>query len=853
MAKNKNRMSKEAGFTGFKSQDEVKTVIAQKQKLIDSMKTVNSKQVESQDKATIITLLEEAETLLNEIAQLKGNVFTDYESKRNVLISNEEAQKIIENKDSIINEANVLLEQAKTKARALLIEAGDEASIIKSNAISSAATIADGLKETANVEAKKTISAANELFANMQNDYQESIVNARQESEKIIAQARKTAEEILVKANDSADKIIESAHQSAQNIIDKSNVEIETIRNNIKKEHENLVAKRLSLESTFAEKIKSTKEAYEKKKEQIEVEFLNTENEKRRLEQAKNRYLQLIEAENETIRIQAENMFQKMDADIKASNQLLLNQHKELLKKYNSVCDDKIKLYTLLQSKSTFDLKTQNDVLQDEIRQLKYKISVINNFGINELNAGEFKGAKEEFDALVTSTNFVRNENKKLKAQLAGMTENDELVGILQRENAILTEDNEKYRQRLDAAKSRDEMVSPLRALPSFMNDNSNELEPDMFENEVGWLNHIKKCAKESGIVLNDRMYYAYHTALKTSDWSPLVVLAGVSGTGKSELPRQYAIHGGMQFVSVPVKPDWDSPASLFGYYNSIENKLEATDLLKALYHMQSDDSFKNQMMIVLLDEMNLAHPEQYFADMLSKFESARGTKDGMTTIDIPLGAGEAPLNIKIGRNVLWTGTMNEDETTKGLSDKVVDRSNLITFPQPTELYDRTSCLIKEPEMFLSVKKWKEWKNSALKIDDPILKDEMDQYRKCIASINGQLNHLGRSLGQRVWQSIQYYIVNYPSVIEAAQHKDWERFKGYLKYAFCDAVAFKVMPKLRGIEVKGSNEKYISGIRDILIKDTTPKFVEDFDKARTLTSELFQWCSSDFMSEDEYK
>jgi len=196
---------------------------------------------------------------------------------------------------------------------------------------------------------------------------------------------------------------------------------------------------------------------------------------------------------------------------------------------------------------------------------------------------------------------------------------------------------------------------------------------------------------------------------------------------------------------------------------------------------------------------------------------------------------------------------MNEDETTKGLSDKVVDRSNLITFPQPTELYDRTSCLIKEPEMFLSVKKWKEWKNSALKIDDPILKDEMDQYRKCIASINGQLNHLGRSLGQRVWQSIQYYIVNYPSVIEAAQHKDWERFKGYLKYAFCDAVAFKVMPKLRGIEVKGSNEKYISGIRDILIKDTTPKFVEDFDKARTLTSELFQWCSSDFMSEDEYK
>ena len=83
------------------------------------------------------------------------------------------------------------------------------------------------------------------------------------------------------------------------------------------------------------------------------------------------------------------------------------------------------------------------------------------------------------------------------------------------------------------------------------------------------------------------------------------------------------------------------------------------------------------------------------------------------------------------------------------------------------------------------------------------------------------------------------------------QHNDWGRLKGYMKYAFCDAVAFKVMPKLRGLEVKGSNEKYISGIRDILIKNTTLKFVEDFDKAINLTSELFQWCSSDFMSEDE--
>ena len=144
---------------------------------------------------------------------------------------------------------------------------------------------------------------------------------------------------------------------------------------------------------------------------------------------------------------------------------------------------------------------------------------------------------------------------------------------------------------------------------------------------------------------------------------------------------------------------------SLFGYYNSIERRFEATELVRALYQMSKDDVHQQQMMMVLLDEMNLAHPEQYFADLLSKLETCRGMSE-CAQYDILLGGGERPEHLDIGGNILWTGTMNEDETTKGLSDKVIDRSTLITFPRPTELYGRKQIEEIKPEFVLSKKKW---------------------------------------------------------------------------------------------------------------------------------------------------
>src|SRR5699024_622559 len=94
-------------------------------------------------------------------------------------------------------------------------------------------------------------------------------------------------------------------------------------------------------------------------------------------------------------------------------------------------------------------------------------------------------------------------------------------------------------------------------------------------------------------------------------------------------------------------------------------------------------------MFIVLLDEMNLAHVELYFSDMLSKLERRRNSDDEIN-VEIDLGAGMPKYLLELTDSILWVGTMNEDETTKSLSDKVLDRGNLLSFPRPKEFISRS-------------------------------------------------------------------------------------------------------------------------------------------------------------------
>lgn len=363
---------------------------------------------------------------------------------------------------------------------------------------------------------------------------------------------------------------------------------------------------------------------------------------------------------------------------------------------------------------------------------------------------------------------------------------------------------------------------------------------------EINWLNEIIEKIKEVGFVFNNRLLYAFHTSLKISDWSSLSILAGVSGTGKSELPKLYSRYGGLNFISLAVQPNWDSPHSLFGYYNSLEGKFNATSLLKILYQAQKgvEDSINDYLTIVLLDEMNLAHVELYFSELLSKLESLRGKKEGeILEIDI---AENKPYEITLNNSVMWVGTMNEDETTKSLSDKVIDRGSLISFPKPNKLITRNS--LKELPEALKLKKenWDSWKWTEDKNEK--LEKKLEELKEVVESINEALEGSGRAIGHRVWQSIENYIKNYPLVL--GNLEDEKELEKYLQIAFEDALVQKLIPKLRGLETSGDiRTKCLDKIRDI-IEQRANGILKDFEIALNNPYDVFVWTSSTYLEKD---
>ncbi|MGR3764094.1 McrB family protein [Rossellomorea sp. NS-SX7] len=169
------------------------------------------------------------------------------------------------------------------------------------------------------------------------------------------------------------------------------------------------------------------------------------------------------------------------------------------------------------------------------------------------------------------------------------------------------------------------------------------------------------------------------HLNLTALDDKHFVVLSGISGTGKTQICRLYAnaVYGldyesdNPYFSIIPVRPDWTDASSLFGYYSSFEKRYVKTEFLKVILNALKE---REKPHFILLDEMNLARVEYYLSDYLSAVESRK---------EIPLHhddhVEDVPKKLTIPPNVYILGTINVDETTHSISDKVLDRAFVMT------------------------------------------------------------------------------------------------------------------------------------------------------------------------------
>ncbi|WP_394198558.1 McrB family protein [Litoreibacter albidus] len=313
-------------------------------------------------------------------------------------------------------------------------------------------------------------------------------------------------------------------------------------------------------------------------------------------------------------------------------------------------------------------------------------------------------------------------------------------------------------------------------------------------ENEADAIKRVERRLRAKGLDYPARTLRAFHTAMKVNETTQMAVLAGISGTGKSQLPRQYAAGMGIGFLQVPVQPRWDSPQDLMGFYNYIEGKFRPTDMARALWaldELNNNDAEQDRMMMILLDEMNLARVEYYFSDFLSRLESrprpndvgdANERKDAEIELEIP--NMERPPRIFPGYNLLFAGTMNEDESTQSLSDKVVDRANILRFSAPKKIKGGQAEGTVEPTLALSQQTWESWGRSSASVDgDRRVSNRIEQMVDLMRDFK-------RPFGHRLGRAIMAYAANYPEVEGGRGVDD----------ALADQIEMRLLPKLRGVE-----------------------------------------------------
>ena len=748
-----------------------------------------------------------------------------------------------------------------------------------------------------NASLKKSI----EELGNKKSDLEKSVKekeNLQQKFEKIeteIEKLEKDKQELELSTEDLKNlraKIIQKNEEKHLLLGEISNKEIE--KNVLEENIKSLKTQKGDLKFDISNFLETTRREQEELKEKIvsshkettkqEKEKLNKEIEE--LKKVKSSKEELIDKENE-LNIREKELIDK-EKDIKSKIENFEKFKEEIRKEEKEKSSSEISNL----EKELKELRDEYLAAKDESRRLENLNA--DSFSKEELNAriGELEGTKKELEAkLLGKGNLQADEIKTLKGK----------IETLEKECTKVTQENIKlYNESIDFIKYKDKLEVAERALPElkrskesllallekredeiselksrqmseeakketieqayFTIEEKEDKEAEEITDEIKWLNKIKNSFKEVGFKFSDRLLYAFHTSLKVGDWNPLTVLAGVSGTGKSELPRLYSRYGGINFLPLAVQSNWDSPYSLFGYYNSLEGKFNATSLLKVLYQAQEDakNSISDYLTIVLLDEMNLAHVELYFSELLSKLELLRGSDDVKLEIDI---AEKSSYEIKLNKNIIWVGTMNEDETTKSLSDKVIDRSNLINFPRPNKFVSRNELKELEEAPKLKRELWESWKwnnvKNMLKQDEAtkdenikIITDfekEIDDLKEKMEEINGYLKFSGRAIGHRVWQSIENYIRNYPLVLESIRNKNTEEMKKVIQIAFEDALVQKLMPKLKGLETEGLVRKECLEEISSKIKTYANGIASDFDNSLNNPYGVFVWNSSEYL------
>jgi len=540
----------------------------------------------------------------------------------------------------------------------------------------------------------------------------------------------------------------------------------------------------------------------------IEDQLLELENVKQELARDRKRMEMAKASFEKRVKQDMEDEFYDKIQDLEFENTSLKRKNQQMEKEVKSANDFKRKLKSAFESVEAEDMLKEQDILKERCDKLEKEL--------------ESRHSNSEYDLQVQTVDDLKKKIKELEEKVSD-ERLSELRLSLHNADAYILEIN-TYKAQIDSALAREKsLLRTVEDLHETINrlkdeekvkeaafeqarrmDNDIELQNRKLRHYVpSSISHLVEYLQK--FIANSKdpkpFYYDQKTIrifLAGLNMSPLSILQGISGTGKTSLPREIAkalVAGAEGYTGkddagnrkepykiCAIQSGWRDNMDLIGFYNNFEKKYKETDFFRAIYQA-AQPKYKNTLFLIILDEMNLSHPEHYFADFLSMMEQ------GVSDRYVKIHADEELLpklftqgQMQLPPNVRFIGTANHDETTLDFAPKTYDRSNVMVMSNndkekvKEEIIASTGSLINKEKYSVSYS----WIIDAfVEAEDEYISryEEFDKFLKNKKLVDN-LKQLGIGIGNRFDEQAKKFICaymalgsdSYECLAEAADH-----------------------------------------------------------------------------------
>ena len=554
--------------------------------------------------------------------------------------------------------------------------------LVKINAIEKKA---EDIKEK-NLKEQEALAADRKDFEATKKEAEKEIESERKKNNE---RQKKLDEEKMAIDNGEYSTVIKSLLDSMRSTEEEITNSTKTLVEDMGKKHESYI-------NSLAE--------LNKKKEELDEQNLQLEADKAELERKRKLFESSKKSAEKRIRQEIEDEYDDKINDLEDEKFSLKSKNVKLEKENKSLSDFKRELMSAFESSDAEKMIKEQNILKEKCKTLEAELDSRHSEAEYEEKANAVTELKAKIREMESKVSEERLSELRLSLHNADAyileinTYKAQIDSSKAREKSLLrtvADLHETINQLKDEEKAKQSAFEQTKHMDDDLELANRKLRysrPNSLKEMVEYLQKYMANAKDPKPFYYDQK--TIRTFMAGLNMSLLSILQGISGTGKTSLPREIAkalVAGAEGYTGkddngnrnepyriCAIQSGWRDNMDLMGFYNNFEKKYKETDFFKALY-LAAQPKYKNTLFLIILDEMNLSHPEHYFADFLSLMEQSTGDRY------VKINADEELLpklfkgrQMQLPQNVRFIGTANHDETTLDFAPKTYDRSNVM-------------------------------------------------------------------------------------------------------------------------------------------------------------------------------